>query len=314
MKGIVVAPKNVNPKVTSFVCPRGIGLGVFVTFRDAFLKRKEEILRTLRRVGSIDKVAHVYQKLGDVTWIQSNYAQYCVKRFNKERVPQALHEIFSQIEEEIKRTEPQDFVPERGEAIKLFAIHLTSRFTPTTESNAALTLYDIVDTDSGLIFFEVAVDRANLTQHKLLEQFKRATDEEEVRALKIVTWRGKRGAWVTTKTGQKVFIEEEKIRQYRNWTDSLIRAGELLSLVSLADFGLYAASDMTWMTFRKMAKRAAAAGKGRRASVYLRIARLLETIRIRAFEFNVLTLMAGVGSLAVGLLGRYFATRRRRRR
>ncbi|RLE36897.1 hypothetical protein DRJ17_07660, partial [Candidatus Woesearchaeota archaeon] len=135
MKGIVVAPKNVNPRITSFVCPRGIGLGVFVTFRDAFLKRKEEILQTLRRVGSVDKVAHVYQKLGDVTWIQSNYAQYCVKRFNKERVPQALHEIFSQIEEEIKRAEPQDFVPERDEAIKLFAIHLTSRFTPTTESN-----------------------------------------------------------------------------------------------------------------------------------------------------------------------------------
>ena len=36
---------------------------------------------------------------------------------------------------------------------------------------------------------------------------------------KITTFRGKRGTWVTTKTGRRIFIEEKYIKAYQKWTN-----------------------------------------------------------------------------------------------
>jgi len=37
---------------------------------------------------------------------------------------------------------------------------------------------------------------------------------------KITTFRGKKGIWVTTKSGRRVFIEEDRILAYRVWTEA----------------------------------------------------------------------------------------------
>ncbi|RLI53953.1 MAG: hypothetical protein DRP09_14425 [Candidatus Thorarchaeota archaeon] len=39
------------------------------------------------------------------------------------------------------------------------------------------------------------------------------------RKAKLTTFRGKRGVWVTTKTGKRVFIEEKNIKAYQKWTN-----------------------------------------------------------------------------------------------
>ena len=305
MLGIVAAPKNANPRVTSFVGPRAIGLGVVVAFRDIFSRHKEEILRALRQSGSVDKVAQAYRRLGDTVWIQANYAQYCVKRAQERSVPEALDAVFKRIEEEIKRAKPQDFRFEDKSA-KLFALHLTSRFTPTTESNAAFTLFDMVDPRSGLIFLEVAVDRAGLSQSKLFEQFKRAAKPKA----RIVTWRGKRGAWVTTKTGRKVFIEEKKIRWFRNWT-FVGGTGVLGATAGAASLGLVAATNLSSLLLEKAGKRA-------NSLRLLRVASFLERIAGRIEKTSIIVGLAGCGVLLAGLLGRYLiaksAPRRRKRR
>jgi len=36
---------------------------------------------------------------------------------------------------------------------------------------------------------------------------------------KITTFRGKKGIWVTTRAGKRVFIEEKNIKAYQKWTN-----------------------------------------------------------------------------------------------
>ncbi|RLI41450.1 hypothetical protein DRO59_06890, partial [Candidatus Bathyarchaeota archaeon] len=52
---------------------------------------------------------------------------------------------------------------------------------------------------------------------------------------KITTFRGKRGTWVTTKTGRRIFIEEDRIKTYLMWTNAAKaqRAVDLLGVGAL---------------------------------------------------------------------------------
>lgn len=40
------------------------------------------------------------------------------------------------------------------------------------------------------------------------------------RGVNITTFRGKKGAWFTLRTGRRVFIEEKNIKAYQKWTNS----------------------------------------------------------------------------------------------
>jgi len=40
------------------------------------------------------------------------------------------------------------------------------------------------------------------------------------RDVNITTFRGKKGAWFTLRTGRRVFIEEKNIKAYQKWTNS----------------------------------------------------------------------------------------------
>jgi len=40
------------------------------------------------------------------------------------------------------------------------------------------------------------------------------------KSVRITTYKGKRGAWFTLKTGRRVFIEEKNIKAYQKWTNS----------------------------------------------------------------------------------------------
>lgn len=38
--------------------------------------------------------------------------------------------------------------------------------------------------------------------------------------MRITTYKGKKGAWFTLRTGRRVFIEEKNIKAYQKWTNS----------------------------------------------------------------------------------------------
>jgi len=38
--------------------------------------------------------------------------------------------------------------------------------------------------------------------------------------VRITTYKGKRGAWFTLRTGRRVFIEEKNIKAYQKWTNN----------------------------------------------------------------------------------------------
>ncbi len=56
---------------------------------------------------------------------------------------------------------------------------------------------------------------------------------------KITTFRGKRGIWVTTRAGKRVFIEEKNIKAYQKWTNDE-RVSEKISTIGagIAAIGL----------------------------------------------------------------------------
>ncbi|RLC34564.1 hypothetical protein DRH14_02650 [Candidatus Shapirobacteria bacterium] len=63
---------------------------------------------------------------------------------------------------------------------------------------------------------------------------------------KITTFQGKRGTWVTTKTGRRVFIEEDRIKTYLMWTNAekskttVARLGTAAAVTGIAGGGLLA--------------------------------------------------------------------------
>ena len=171
-QGSVVAIEKANPRVTVFLGTRGLGLVAVATHPKSFESLKETLISSVKLEGPVDKLATAHRVMGDVAYVQSNFAQYLVRETAKPKTTDA----FKKLIQLMKKEEPVD-VTKGMKKPKSYMTYLNTRLNPVESKNeAALILVDLVDPRTGFIVFEVCVDKAGLAKKgtKLYEQIRSA--------------------------------------------------------------------------------------------------------------------------------------------
>ncbi|RLI41452.1 hypothetical protein DRO59_06900 [Candidatus Bathyarchaeota archaeon] len=159
-QGSVVAIGKANPRVTVFLGTRGLGLVAVATHPKSFDSLKETLISVVKLEGPVDKIAAAHRVLGDVAFVQSNFAEYLVRETAKPRTTAA----FKKLIQLMKKEEPVD-ITKGMKKPKSYMTYLNTRFNPVRSKNeAALILVDLVDPRTGFIVFEICVDKAGLTK------------------------------------------------------------------------------------------------------------------------------------------------------
>jgi len=169
-EGAVLVVEKANPRVTVFLGTRGLGLVSTATHPESFNSMKEAILSALRVEGPVDRLAAAHRVLGDVAFVQSNFAQYLVRETTKPQTTNA----FKKLIQLMKKEEPVNVTKKMGKA-RVYMTYLNTRFNPVEgKDEAALVLVDLVDPRTGFIVLETCVDIAGLAKKgtKLYEQLR----------------------------------------------------------------------------------------------------------------------------------------------
>lgn len=171
-QGSVLTVGKANPRVTVFLGTRGLGLVSVATHPKSFESLKETLVSSVKLEGPVDKLAAAHRVMGDVAFVQSNFAQYLVHESAKPKTTDA----FKKLIQLIKKEEPVDITKEMKKP-KSYMTYLNTRLNPVeSKDEAALILVDLVDPRTGFIVFEVCVDRVGLAKKgtKLYEQIRSA--------------------------------------------------------------------------------------------------------------------------------------------
>lgn len=158
--GFAFALNRINPRYSVFFGKRGGALASLATHPAIFEMYREKALEALRADGPVDKLAAAYRPLGDIGYVQSNFAEYVARGTAGPHVK----EVFDALSKALREEPPVDPLLIFETELKTFRIWLNREFNPTRQENAVLALFDIVNAKNGLIISEIVVDKAGVVK------------------------------------------------------------------------------------------------------------------------------------------------------
>jgi len=212
---LTLVQEKTNPRISVRVGDRGAGLTLVALYRKLLDKYLPSFLEALKQEGPVNKVAALSRNWGNKAYVQVNIAEALAQEKAKPKFAEVLKKFLS----EIKNTETVPYNFDKNTKFKIYKIKLNSRLNPSAKADIAI--YDVIDPNIGLIVAEVVEDATGVSK-KGIAAFQKLSGETQRAAQpqrpKLATFRGKKGYWITTSGGRRVFIEESKFKSYQKWT------------------------------------------------------------------------------------------------
>jgi len=232
---LTLVQEKTNPRISVKMGDRGAGLTLVALYRDLLDKYLPDFLKALEQEGPVDKVAALSKNWGNKAYVQVNIAEALAQGKAKPKFAAVLKKFLNEIKN--AETVPYEFDPKTK--FKIYKIKLNSRLNPAAKADIAI--YDVVDPKIGLVVAEIVEDATGIAK-KGVATLQKIAGEEAQRAAqprqpKLTTFKGKRGYWVTTSGGRKVFIEEDKFKSYQRWTH-WSKVGKRMTAAGVTGLGL----------------------------------------------------------------------------
>jgi len=231
---LTLVQEKTNPRISVRIGDRGAGLTLVALYRKLLDKYLPSFLEALKQEGPVNKVAALSKNWGDKAYVQVNIAEALAQGKAKAKFAEVLKKFLSEIKD--AETVPYNF--DKNSRFKVYKIKLNSRFNPSAKADIAI--YDVVDPSIGLVVAEVVEDATGVSK-KGIAAFQKISGETQraaqPRQPKLATFRGKKGYWITTSGGRKVFIEEDKYKSYQRWT-KWSKVGKRITAAGVLGLGL----------------------------------------------------------------------------